>query len=84
MKELDLYKFIEDNAIDLRWDEEALSCWIPSYKLVKFTELISSSLSEEGIECVLLKNGYIWVNLVPICERYDIDPNRLYAKVDNQ
>lgn len=78
--ELDLYRFIHDNGIEMRWDCDILSAWIPFWGLQEFTDLISGTLYGGGIDSRLQRDG-IWVDLVPICEYYDIDPQRIFLKI---
>ncbi len=80
MNELDLYKFIQENSIEMRWDDEVLSTWVPPYHIPEFTRLIYSALSDGGIDVRLLQGGYIWLDLVPFCDRYDINPERICPK----
>lgn len=81
MTELGLYRFIHETCgADLRWDDGVLSCWISHYSIAEFADFISSSLDEGGRDCTLLSNGSIWLDLVPICEYYGIDPERIFPK----
>ena len=80
MDELTLYKFIYDNDVELRWDDAVLSTWVPSWSIKDFADLMPGALDEGGIEARLLQNGTIWVDLVPICDRYGIDPEKIHPK----
>lgn len=81
MKEIDLYRFIADNGVDLRWDDDVLSCWIPHYILDEFTSMISQSYFDDGaIDAALTSGGFVWVDLVPICEYHGIEPEKVFAK----
>lgn len=82
MKELDLYKFVQENSIELRWDDDILSTWIPHYCLEDFTGIIGSSLDEGGVKATLLRNGFIWVDLVPICNYFGVEPERIFPMED--
>lgn len=64
----------------MRWDEDVLSTWLSHYNIEEFAEIIKSLLSDGGLESRLLSDGTIWVDLVPICEYYGIDPERIYPK----
>ena len=85
MNELDLYKFIEEYSIELRWEcyekkEDELIAWIPYYCLEEFTELIGYEyLSEGGIEVNLQIDG-IALNIAEICENFGIEAERIYKK----
>lgn len=80
MKELDFYKFIQENGIEIRWDDDILSAWIPAYLIVEFSKLCASALSEDGIEARLITDGFIWVDLVPIFGFYGVDPLEIHSK----
>lgn len=80
MTELDLYRFLKENEVDMRWDDDVLSTWISHWNLDDFTKLCSSSLDDGGRESRLCSHGMIWIDLVPICEYYGIDPYRIFHK----
>lgn len=80
MKELDLFRFITDNSVEMRWDDDVLSTWITHYDLDEFSNMIDSSLQEGGIEVRLLSHGTIYLDLVEVCEYYGIEPERIYPK----
>ena len=81
MEALELYKFIEDKDIPLRWDDDQLSCWIPSSHLDEFCELAPDSFFDNGgAEAVLLRDATIWMDLVPLCEYCGIDPMKIKIK----
>lgn len=66
--------FMAGSSIETRWDGDVLSAWIPPYFLGEFSAIIESSLCESGLDVTLTSMGYIWLDLAPILERYDIDP----------
>lgn len=77
---LKLYRFLTDNKIAMRWDGEILSAWIESYNIAEFSKIISTYLSDSRLRCHLGEHGDIHVDLVPVCEWYDIDPLRIFPK----
>ena len=78
MTELQLYKFCEDKELDWRGDK--LILWIPFWQLEDFTELIGYNyLSEGGIEVTLL-NDCIALDIVDLCEDFDIEPENIVKK----
>jgi len=83
MKELDLYSYLISHDIEMRWTGDVLCAWIPPYCIADFSNLISSALSDGGIEARLKELGYVWVDLVPICDFYDIDPQRILPYEDD-
>ena len=78
MKELDLYQFVKENEIDMRWDDDVLSTWIPNWRLADFLSLIGSSLDEGGRDARIMSDGSIWIDMVPVCEYYGIEPERIF------
>jgi hypothetical protein len=78
MKELDLHKFCTENHVEMRWDGDILSTWIYPWLIEDFAKLVESALSDGGVEARLLPDGFIWVDLVPICDYYGIDPERIF------
>jgi hypothetical protein len=80
MTELELYKFINDNQIQVEWIGTELIIWIPFYLIKDFTELIGYSyLAECGIE-VNLQFDCIAFNIVDLCEYFDINPESIEPK----
>lgn len=77
MTELYLYQFLRENEVEMRWDDDVLSTWISHWVVSDFAKLISSSLDEGGRDARILSDGSIWIDLVPICEYYGIDPERI-------
>ena len=78
MKELDLYQFLKENEIEMRWDGEVLSTWIHHWQIADFSKLIRSSLSDGGQDARIVSDGSVWIDLVPICEYYGIEPERIF------
>lgn len=78
MKELDLHKFLKENEVEMRWDDDVLSTWISHWHLAEFAELIRSSLDEGGLEARIVADGSVWIDLVPVCEYYGIEPERIF------
>jgi hypothetical protein len=83
MNELDLYRFLISNHVEMRWSEDVLSAWIPHYRIIDFSNLISSALRDGGIVTRLKEGGCLWVDLVPICDFYGIDPQRILPYEDD-
>ncbi len=65
---------------ELRWDGEELSAWIWEWDVPKFREAIESYLNSEPAPSRLHVDGSLWLDLVPICEYYDIDPEDILAR----
>lgn len=83
MTELELYKFINDNSIEIDWRGENLYVWIPFYRLEEFTELLGCDNFAEGGEDVYLQYDCICIDLVDVCDRYDIDHNNILERDPN-
>lgn len=80
MTELELYKFCKDKEVDWRRDE--LILWIPFSDVDDFANMLGYNyLSEGGIDVVLL-NDCIALNLVYICENFDINPENILKKTE--
>lgn len=83
MTELELYKFIKDNEIEIDWRlEKHLYIWIPFYHLEKFTKLLGYDNFFEGGEEVLLQYDCVCVDILDICERFNIEPTNILPKED--
>jgi hypothetical protein len=80
MTELELYKFCENKEMD--WRGEELVLWINFYDIKEFTDLIGYDYFSEGGYDVNLQYDCIALDLVPICECFDIEPENILAKED--
>lgn len=78
MTELDLYKFINDNRIEIDWRGNNLYIWLEYYELESFCKLLDRCDADDGgLDCTLQNAGFVVLDLVPICEEYGIDPNNI-------
>ena len=81
MTELDLYKFINDNAIEWHrhdnYGTPDIIMFLHTFHIQEFCKLVKSIL-DEGIEC-RLKDGYsaFWMN--DICDHYGIDKDKVFV-----
>lgn len=82
MTELDLYKFIQENDVEISWHgDDSLNIWLHSADISDFTKLLERCDADDGgINCKLQSEGYIVINLLDICEEYDINPENILAK----
>jgi hypothetical protein len=80
MKELDLFRFLKDNDVEMRWDDDQLSTWVSPHNLSELAEMMPGALSEGGIDARLTSYGYVWVDLVLICDYYGIEVERIFPK----
>lgn len=80
MESIDLYKFIKQNHVELRWDGECLSTWIDGCHISEFSKLVHGYLSDEPMAGFVTKSGFIYIDLVPVCEHYGIAPESIFPK----
>lgn len=82
MTELQLYKFITENKLEISWHgEDCLNLWIDSYELEEFANLLDRCDADDGgIDCKLQNGGTVVLNLLNVCEEYEIDPENILAK----
>ena len=82
MTELQLYKYIRDvlNAAEdeLNWNGDELTLQMRAGELDDFMEFIEESESEQPME-ISYYHGKIQIDLVPICELYEIEPENILA-----
>lgn len=87
MTELELYKFINNNELEITWNcyenkDDELILWIPFYYLDEFTKMIGYNyLSDGGIE-VNLQEDCTSLDINPICEYFDINSENILGKED--
>ena len=84
MTELELYKFLndEDNTQEYRWEGDDFLVWIEFDSLEVFTHMIGYYyLSEGGYDCNL-RSGCICINIVDLCEYYDINLEHILEKLE--
>lgn len=84
MTALELYKFINENDIEWRWEtridtgERDVIMFPSAYIVEDFSELLSpTSFDDGGINCVMM-DGYFafWMN--DICEHYGIKLEEIF------
>lgn len=78
MTELELHNFIDENDISVDWRGEQLFIWIPYYDIDDFIKLIKPKFEFEPI--ATLQESDICIDLVPICEHYDINSENILKK----
>ncbi len=77
MTALQLYKFINKNSVAIDWREEELVIWIPFIHLEEFVNLLGSSYLSDGGTDINLQNNCVALDIVPLCEYFDIEPNEI-------
>lgn len=83
MTELQLYKYIREvlNAAEdeLNWHGDELILQMRSHEIDDFMSLINESKNEESTE-ITYYHGMMQIDLVPICELFDIEPENILKK----
>lgn len=80
MTELQLYKFVEENNVSLRWDGDELIAWIPFLCISEFANLLGYDLLSDGGLDVNLQSDCIALDMTEICEYFGIEPENIFAK----
>ena len=96
MTELELYKYINDNGIEVHitrkgaekenmqdfndenWKEWTVLMFPMIYQLQGFVDIASPSLfDDDGLE-IVLKHGYVVIDLFEIMQYYGIEPKNVF------
>lgn len=80
MTELQLYKFIEENDVSLRWDGDELIAWISFLWISEFANLLGYDLLSDGGLEVNLQSDCIALDMTEICKYFGIEPENIFAK----
>ena len=83
MTELQLYKFIDKNEIEVHWGGDKLIAFIQFCDLGAFTELCRSFFIDEAYE-VHMKSDCVCIDLVEICNHFDIEPENILGKDEDR
>lgn len=88
MKELTLYKFIENNKVEYhrknRTNETLdVIVFIDFDLLSKFQSIIGTGIFDDGGLEVVMKEGYVAIWMDAICEYLDIDLSAVFDKEDS-
>ena len=80
MNLIKLYKFLTEEAAELRWEGKELLIWLYHFHVEDFIELIGEGcLDEGGLDCKLQGN-YLAFDIVPICQYHGINPIEILEK----
>lgn len=82
MTELQLYKWINDNSVEVHYNNDFTELWAcpTPYDLIEFFKIAQNHLFDDGgIDCKLC-NGYLAIDLVPIAEICDIEIENVVPK----
>ena len=61
--------------LDIQWVGGDLILWVDYYCIGEFAEMVY-----EAIDCVNFQRNCIALNIIPICEYFDIDPHNICKK----
>lgn len=85
MSELELYKFINDNDIEYRYEfdrenqKDDLLIWIPFYLVEDFAKLIESINDESPTTCYLTQSNLcFW--MTDICSHFSIELESIFKR----
>jgi hypothetical protein len=88
MTELDLYKFITDNALEYNavpnifhhviYDEIWL--FVPNYLLTDFSKLLGHNITDDDYITAVFKGEYCCFDMIIICEYFGINYNSIFKK----
>ena len=83
MTELELYKYLFDEndglKPEMRWHDDELLIFLYYFQVEDFIKEVvqpSGALEDEGL-IGHLKDKYMVMDLVPVCEAYEIDPQSI-------
>ena len=80
MTELQLYRYINENGVETNYNEgdpPTWYAWISHSDISEFCELLGHKyLADAEIDVRLLMN-HICIDLYPICEHFEINPQNL-------
>jgi len=79
MTGLEIYKFIQKNDLNIEWDSNTLMLWIDHDLIAEFVKIVQDIFDDGGIE-VWLKSDHILIDLVPLCEKLDINPEDILSR----
>lgn len=81
MTDLQLYKFIKENEVEIDWRGDELVIWLHPYDIKDFVELVGDNYITDGeVRGMIVSCGYIAIDIAPICEDFDIEPTDIQKK----
>jgi hypothetical protein len=86
MKAIKLYKFINNNGIEIHWrgeNKDKLYIWVQYYNFNGFRDLIQDYIDQcEGLEVTMMPYNVV-IDIVDMCEYYEIEPDDILSKSDD-
>ena len=87
MKELELYKFVQDKEIHWRGENnDKLLLWVQDiypfkFLIVKYLESLEDDRGyENGGQAITMRSNDFVIDLVKVCEHYGVDPANILSK----
>jgi len=78
MTELQLYKFINDGIEYNCVNDEEIYAFIPYYEMDEFINLLGRNILERNFVTALIKDTYLCVEMICICEYFNIDSKNIF------
>jgi hypothetical protein len=82
MKAIELYKFINENGIEYKWDNDDVFIFLHRYDMDDFFKLLHPNFfSDGGIGCIMM-HKYFAIPMADICSHSDIELTEIFKKED--
>lgn len=79
MKELDLYKFIQEHGVEYHWHDNDVIMFVNIWNIEEFNKMLPLNIYDDnGIECIM-KQGYFCFKMDLICNYCDIEMERIFT-----
>lgn len=84
MTAIELYKFIHQNDVEFKWennkDQRDILIFVTVYDIQEFNDLLTQTAFDDyGIECTMMKGHFaFWMD--DICQHYGIDLVEVFGK----
>jgi hypothetical protein len=83
METIDLYKFVNDNAIEYHWHDNEVLLMVNCKDIERFNEILPAGIfDDDGVSCVM-KDGYFVFNMEQICSYCDIKLSDIFPNESN-
>lgn len=83
MTAIDLHKYINENNIEWHWASnegtDDVLIFPYTFQLEEFGKLIKASVADDPL-MIALRDGYIGIWMLELCEYYGIDINEVFPK----
>jgi hypothetical protein len=80
MTELQLYKFIHENNIEIDWRGNCLIIWLYFFQIRDFVELVGKDYFYEDGYDINLRADCVAVDITDICEYHEVEPENILKK----